>query len=201
MKPHISSKKASEKVGTILQMKISLLESNPIIWRRFLIPTDFNLAQLHEVLQLVMGWQNKHLYRFDINSQEYGEHKAEFEDETEIKSAPQFTLSDIAGKSERFVYSYDFGDDWQHEVVIEKSFKYDENYNYPICIGGENACPPEDCGGISGYEEFLRHLLDEDDGDHLDTKAWVGGFFDPKSFDPNRINQDHLWQKKWLGHH
>ena len=201
MKLHTSSKKTMEPTGTILQIKVSLLESYPLIWRRVLIPSDFNLSQLHEVLQIVMGWQNKHLYRFDINGQEYGEHEAEFEDEIEIKSAPQFTLSDVAGKSERFVYSYDFGDDWQHEVVIEKSFKYDENYNYPICIGGENACPPEDCGGVPGYVEFLKHLLDEDDGDHLDTKAWIGGFFDPKTFDPNRINQDHLWQKKWLGHH
>jgi len=199
--PHTSSKKAMKLTGTILQVKVNLVESNPLIWRRFLIPADFNLAQLHEVIQIVMGWQNKHLYRFEINDQEYGEHESEFEDEPEVKPASRFTLSDIANKAERFGYDYDFGDSWQHEVLIEKSFKYDETYTYPVCIGGENACPPEDSGGVPGYKEFLKHMLDEDDGDHLDTKKWVGGFFDPKTFDPNRINQDHLWQKKWLGHH
>ncbi|PIU00475.1 MAG: hypothetical protein COT74_05995 [Bdellovibrionales bacterium CG10_big_fil_rev_8_21_14_0_10_45_34] len=197
MNPHISSKKASKKSGTILQIKLNLLEAHIPIWRRVLLPASFNLQQLNEIFQMAMGWKNSHLYRFEINGEEYGDHEAEFEDEPEVKKAIHHTLSDIVGKTNRFLYFYDFGDNWQHEVLIEQNSKWDENYSYPVCIGGENACPPEDCGGSGGYEELLRQLADKNDEEHSSTKRWLGGFFDPRSFDPNRINHDHLWMKKW----
>ena len=155
---HISSKKASKKSGVIFQVKISLIDAHLPIWRRVLVPGLFNLKQFHEILQMAMGWDNKHMYNFEINGEEYGEHEAEFEGDKEVKKAWHYPLSDIASKSNQFIYNYDYGDDWRHEVHIEKDLKWDENYNYPVCVGGENACPPEDCGGILGYEERLKEF-------------------------------------------
>jgi hypothetical protein len=114
-----------------------------------------------------------------------------------LKRASDFSLSDALGRTDSFSYTYDFGDDWQHDLVIEKSFKWDENHSYPACIGGENACPPEDCGGIGGYYELLEKLRNPEDEEHLTMKQWIGGYFDPSTFDPNRINRDHLWTRKW----
>lgn len=178
-------------------MKVSLSETTPLVWRRILVPAAFTLTQLHDVLQVVMGWKNSHMFQFEIAGETYGTGEPEFEDESEIKQADHYKLSDALASTDQFTYVYDFGDNWRHEVVVEKGFKWDENHAYPACIGGESACPPEDCGGISGYFDFLEKFRNPADEEHLSTRRWVGGFFDPSSFDTNRINQDHLWSREW----
>ena len=187
-----TSKKSSEiSKQSILQLKISLLDSDPIVWRRFLVPANFTVFALHEVIQPVMGWQNSHLFNFEISGSRYGDPDSE-PDENE-KNAKHFKLCDVLKKVKNFQYVYDFGDDWQHEVVVEKVLKIEDNTNYPLCIGGENACPPEDCHGIHGYSEFLKVLKNPTHEDHEETKGWIGGYFDPTAFDPNIINREFLW--------
>ncbi|MGK5086156.1 plasmid pRiA4b ORF-3 family protein [Bdellovibrionota bacterium FG-2] len=193
---HTSSKKTSLKQGQVIQLKVSLRESDPLIWRRFIVPATMTLAKLHDVLQIVMGWQNSHLSRFEVNGVDYTDDEPEFKDEPEVK--PLSTkISDIAEQAETFLYLYDYGDGWEHEITIEKISKKDDCLHYPICIGGENACPPEDCGGMGGYYEKLEEYADEDNEGHESTKMWLGGYFDSTTFDPNRINRDMLWEKKW----
>ena len=197
-KPHVSSKKASmlKMQGQVIQLKVSLIESDPLIWRRIVVPANMTLAKLHGVLQMVMGWQNSHLSRFEINNEPYCNDEREFDDEPETK--PLTTkLGDIVEQAKTFLYIYDYGDNWQHEITVESISKVEEAMQYPVCIGGENACPPEDCGALSGYYEKLEEYFDKDHPEHESTKMWLGGYFDPKTFDPNRINRDMLWMKKW----
>jgi len=188
----ITNKKNNDSV---IQIKITLVESNPQVWRRVLIPLHFTLQQLHEVIQITMGWQNSHLYSFDISGVEYGEDLEDINEE--IKDAQKHKLSDILTDKKQFFYLYDFGDDWQHEIIIESILKKENNYNYPVCIAGQNACPPEDSGGIYNYQEILETLNNKNHEDHLEIITWLGGFFDPLTFDPNRINRDHLWMRDW----
>lgn len=180
----------------ILQIKISLMESNPLIWRRVLAPSDFTLKKFHDLIQIVMGWQNSHLHQFIVGDDLYSDNEPEFEDEPEVK--PTSTkLSKIISANKIFSYEYDFGDRWLHEIKIEKILPPEDSVHYPLCIGGENACPPEDCFGIDRYYKMLEDLNNPKNEEHLSTKTWLGGFFDPKSFDPNRINRDMLWMRRW----
>lgn len=188
--------KIRNKSEEVFQVKISLLESKPLIWRRVLVPSNFSLKKFHQVIQIVMGWQNSHLHLFLVDDVTYSEYELEFEDEPEAKPT-SIKLSKVFSVSNSFLYEYDFGDGWKHQVTLEKTLEHEHSYTYPICIGGENACPPEDCGGIRGYYSMLEELKNPDNGEHESTKTWLGGFFDPHSFDPNRVNRDMLWAKKW----
>ncbi len=180
----------------VMQIKISLLDSDPLIWRRVLVPDNFSLRKFHDVIQIVMGWQNIHHYHFLVGDTYYTPAGPEFDDEPNVR-LDTAKLSDVFTGTRKMIYEYDFGDGWLHKITLEKTIKPDESSNYPVCIGGENACPLEDCGGIFGYHSLVRRLNDPNDDDHDDAKSWVGGFFDPHSFDPNRINFDMLWTRKW----
>jgi hypothetical protein len=114
-----------------------------------------------------------------------------------VRDTSKYKLSETAKTTDRFIYEYDFGDGWRHQIQIEKIMMADERVNYPICLGGELACPPEDCGGTGGYANLLEQLKNPKDPEHDSSHTWVGGFFDPKSFDPNHINREHLWMKRW----
>lgn len=180
----------------ILQIKISLIDSDPLIWRRILIPSDFTLLKFHEVIQMVMGWRNSHLHQFLVGDEIYSDNLPEFEDEPDVLPTSA-KLSKIMSKTKNFIYEYDFGDGWQHEIKIEKVLRPDEAFTYPVCIDGANACPPDDCGGIGGYYQMMEELASPKNEEHHSTKRWFGGFFNPTSFDPNRINRDMLWMKRW----
>ena len=184
------------KSDDVFQIKISLLNSKPLIWRRVLVPSSLSLKKFHQVIQIVMGWKNSHLYQFLVEDVIYSEYEIEFEDEPEVKP-PTIKLSKVFSASKHFIYEYDFGDGWSHKVTLEKILPHEDSFTYPICIGGENACPPEDCGGLNGFYSMLEELKNPYHGEHQSTKTWLGGFFDPLSFDPNRINRDMLWEKRW----
>jgi hypothetical protein len=184
----------------ILQIKVTLIGSSPIIWRRILVPARLHLGKLHQILQSVMGWQTSHLHEFQIAGKRYSD--PEFNDfvlDEEHRSEDQATLklAQVAKVADRFEYRYDFGDGWRHELKIENILDPDPNFAYPICIGGEGACPPEDCGGIGGYVNLLAKLKDTEHPEYEEVLRWLGGFFDPKAFDPNHINREHLWRKRW----
>lgn len=173
------------------QFTISLRKIEPPIWRRIQVPASFTLAALHRVLQIVMGWQNCHLHSFNVGNEEYGVPSPEYDDfEMKMLDEKKMTLKKVIALSVReFTYEYDPGDSWQHSITLEKALEPDDTFHLPICLAGQRACPPEDCGGVPGYEAFLEALGDKDHEEHDDMKRWIGGYFDPESFDSNSVNR------------
>ncbi len=177
---------------TIYQLKVNLLETNPLVWRRFLVPSSITLHRLHLVLQETMGWTNSHLYRFQIGENEYAEPSPDNEFyELPFKDSKKVKLNKlVTEKGIKFQYEYDFGDSWLHELVVENILDTDSSKTYPLCLGGERACPPEDCGGTSGYAELLEIIRDPKHEQYQDMMTWLGGHFNPGSFDVNAVNKN-----------
>lgn len=177
-------------VDTVYQIKITLKDSEPPIWRRIQVSGDINLSRLHRVIQYVMGWENDHLHQFIINDKEYSSHAygpRDFMDET--LDADKFQLSQlIVSEGAKFLYQYDFGDDWEHVLVVEKILA-DQKINHPICLAGARACPPEDCGGIGGYENLLQVVRDPKHKEHKGYLDWLGSRFDPEALELDAINK------------
>lgn len=174
----------------ILQLKVSLHQSSPEIWRRILVDKGTTLFDLHHILQITMGWQNYHLYEFKINKQRFGIPNDDFEDAALI-DASQVKLEDVlTNDKQKFEYLYDFGDYWRHNIVYEKSLEDDGVSYYPVCTDGELSAPPEDCGGLGGYHHLIQVISSKDYPDHEDMVEWVGEEFDPNFFDKTMINEE-----------
>ena len=175
------------------QFKITLLETKPAIWRR-VQTCDCTLDDLHYLIQAAMGWTNSHLHQFDIKGERYGDPELlgdGFED-IEFADSTATKLSDIVpsdGKRFQFLYEYDFGDGWQHQILFEGSPAPDKTVKYPLCLEGERACPPEDVGGVGGYEDFLEAIGNPHHENHDDMLKWVGGKFDAEAFDVVAVNR------------
>lgn len=174
--------------GAVYQLRMTLIGSDPLIWRRVLV-RDITLARLSDFLIAVMGWQNYHLHIFTVGDERYSDPDPEWCD-PQLKDERSVKLSDIvaSGKSS-FVFEYDMGDSWQHEVVIERIGHPEEGRRYPVCVDGAFACPPEDVGGIGGFYEFIEAVADPAHPQHGHMIAWAGGGFDPEAFDLDKINQ------------
>ena len=177
--------------SAIYQIKVTLNDSEPAIWRRILVTGGTTLSMLHSVLQAIMGWSDYHLHGFTVAETEYGtpspdKHtfSREVADERRAK-----LLELVPGEGFSFSYAYDFGDNWEHELVVEKMLALEPGRCYPVCIGGEGACPPEDCGGIWGYYGLLAALRDPKHPEHEGLTEWVGGEFDPDEFDLEATNR------------
>ncbi len=176
----------------LYQFRIALNESDPPIWRRIQIK-DCTLDRLHEHIQTSMGWTNSHLHQFEINGERYGDPEllddgfADFHcvDSTVTKISQVVPKN---GNRFRFLYEYDFGDGWEHEVLFEGCLRAEKGVRYPLCLEGERSCPPEDVGGVWGYSEFLEALADSSHESYDDYKAWVGDF-DPEAFDAERATK------------
>jgi hypothetical protein len=173
----------------VLRLKVTLAEVEPAVWRRLLVPAEMTLAKLHSVLQAAMGWTNSHLHCFEVAGRRIGmvgveEDSPELEDERRVRDA-----SVLSGKGAKLVYQYDYGDDWEHLVEVEDVTGPDRRLSYPLCIAGARACPPEDCGGPFGYEELITALADPKHDEHDQVLTWLGGHFDPDSFDANAVNR------------
>jgi hypothetical protein len=168
----------------IYQVKITISEIEPPIWRRLHVPADASLAQLHGVIQASFGWLDYHLHQYIVDGQYLGVPDPEFAEEMpQMKDERDATLSDLLG-AKSIVYEYDFGDSWKHLIEIESVVASPEaGVTYPLCTGGERARPPEDCGGVSGYEDLLQILADPDHEEHRQMKTWVGKKFAPEKFD------------------
>ena len=173
----------------IYQLKITVMDLRPVIWRRIQVQDTVNLPQLHKVLQIVMGWENSHLYRFTVDRRRYLGKFDAFDDQHH--HASKVTLRLLLGEqgTQFFYYEYDFGDGWIHEVCEEKTQSPEPGKLYPVCVGGERKCPPEDCGGSHRYQEMLKALRDERDPDHASTVEWIGRDFDPEAFDADAVNR------------
>jgi hypothetical protein len=174
--------------GPIYQLKITLRDSKPPIWRRLQVREDMTLSNLHHTLQMAMGWTNSHLHQFVVGSACFGEPypEADFDpiDERRVR------LRQIVQRpKDKFIYEYDFGDGWTHEVVVEQFLPDESSVHYPRCLSGRRQCPPEDVGGFGGYAHFLQAIQDEAHPEHDEYLAWIGGPFDPDAFDVEAVNQ------------
>jgi hypothetical protein len=180
----------NKKAGKIYHLEIWLMDIEPRIWRKFAVRPYMRLDRLHMVIQKVMGWTNSHLHSFDAGGgvQYSYPHPGydmdnDFEDECEAK------LSDLVTRPrDRFIYEYDFGDCWQHIVELTAIEEAQENVRYPICLAGELACPPEDCGGPWGYSELLETLHGRENQEKQEMLECLGGNFNPEAFDIEVVN-------------
>lgn len=167
-----------------LQLRIELLEVEPTVWRRILAPEDITMADLAEILVAAMGWDNSHLHLFRVGDDEYGS-ADEDAPQDEIDES-EVTVTEALGAHERFAFDYDFGDGWEHDVIVEK--RSTSSVGFAECLQGENACPPDDVGGAGGYEDFLAALADPTHEEHDDYLKWIEGSFDPSRFDLDAVN-------------
>ena len=177
------ARRASPKA--VIQLRISLLDHTPTIWRQLLVPGEIKLSKLHSIFQAAMGWEGYHLHQFQIGGRSYGEPDEDIEDEDiedEDIDEDSVHFSELVEAPMRFSYWYDFGDNWRHEVVIESIEAVPQILKFAICVDGQRACPPEDCGGIGGFEEFLEAVSNPNHEEHLDYLQWIGHPFDPEEF-------------------
>jgi hypothetical protein len=171
--------------GDVFELRVTLRHVDPPVSRTLRVPAELPLSSLHEVLQTAFGWQNSHLHDFHVGDIRFG--MADVEDElfsVDERAAP---LGAVVRAKSRFVYLYDFGDDWEHDIVVER---VDSDGDASIrCIGGARACPPEDCGGPPGYAHMLEVLGNPDDAEHEEMKEWAPRRFDPEKFDLAAVNK------------
>ncbi len=173
----------------VYQMKVTLEDISPPIWRRIQVTSDTTLSNLHRILQILMGWSDYHLHEFVIDGVSYG--KPDKEDIFKVKNEKNVILNQVvSGERTRFTYIFDFGDFWCHKILIEKILPLEPDMRYPICIKGKRACPPEDCGGPGGYFEILKVIQDPNHPEHDEKLEWIGGSFDPEAFDIDEINRE-----------
>lgn len=176
----------------ICQLKVTLLGTSPPIWRRLLVLADLTLAQLHDVLQAAMGWEDGHMHEFSIGQRRFG--RPDPEDQLmgmpSAENERTVRLSGILGRvSSKVIYTYDFGDSWEHSIVLEKWLPIDPNATYPICTDGQLACPPEDCGGVPGFYDLVEALADPNHERYEEMLDWIGGDFDPQAFSVDKVNK------------
>jgi hypothetical protein len=172
-------------------LRIELLDIEPLIWRRVRVARSVTLERLNEILQIVLGWQNSHLHEFRAGELTIGMKDVEELDEREdLQDESDWTLGELldTGVTE-FEYNYDFGDDWTHRIVLEPATRGGEPGPVPLCLAGENACPPEDVGGPVGYAQFLAAIADPEHEEHESYLRWIGGVWDSRGFDLNAINR------------
>jgi len=177
-------------------LKIRLLDIEPEIWRRFVVPYGISLDRLHDVIQIVMGWTDTHIYEFTIGKKRYTE-CPEFKDDGLV--CGRYRLGDlIKQKGRTFGYLYDFGDNWEHELTIEDSRYFDPELRLDIaCLDGARACPPEDVGGVPGYYNFCEILKDPDHEEYENHTEWIGGSYDSKKFDIDMVNWELMKYLNW----
>ena len=188
----------------IYQFKIALKEITPIIWRRIHVPTNYTFWDLHVAIQDSMGWFDSHLHQFSIKRPHA--HKFtkigipdedRFDDDIKILPGWEVDISSyFTALGVTALYKYDFGDSWEHDVVLEGLLIKEKNEKYPRCIDGERACPPEDCGGVDGYFHFLEAVLNPMHEEHKELLQWCGKKFDPNEFDPKSVRFDNP-KKRW----
>ena len=171
----------------IYQIKVTLRGSKPPIWRRLLVNAATPLDEMHDVLQMAMGWTDSHLHQFFARERRFGVPDPEWGDDDLVDESGVPLRSILTHRSDRILYEYDFGDGWEHTIELEKVLS--EDLDVPICLKGRRACPPEDVGGLWGYSEFLEAISDRSHPEHEEYREWIGGTFDAEQFDAGVVNQ------------
>jgi hypothetical protein len=163
----------------VLSLKVTLRDIKPPIWRRIVMPGTKNLYDLHMAIQVTMGWMDSHLHSFDVGGEQYGD-TATTDD---VADEARLTLNGLVKSGiSRLRYTYDFGDNWEHDILIEKAPPASGATAYPACVAGKRNCPPEDCGGTWGYAEVLEILADPSHPQYEEQREWIGEEFDPEAF-------------------
>ncbi|MCF6299877.1 MAG: plasmid pRiA4b ORF-3 family protein [Proteobacteria bacterium] len=178
--------------STIYQIQIALKGSKPKIWRRIQIPADLLLSDFHKILQTTMGWMNAHLHHFIQGDAFYTQKMADdpfWHDINNIDYKSVKVLDLLKMERQKIIYEYDFGDGWEHEIILEKILPVDDGIDYPICLEGKMNCPPEDCGGVWGYANMIDILAQPEHEEFNHYLEWVGKEFDPGYFDSAVVNQ------------
>jgi len=170
----------------VYQFKITLKDVEPAIWRRVQVESDITLRQLSCILQASMGWFGGHLHLFRLGGAEYSPPD---EDSEGITDDSKTVLGKLPAKDlKEFTYEYDMGDGWEHLLELEATLPPEPGKTYPFCLAGARACPPEDCGGVYGYEDFLKAIKDKKHPEHKEKLDWIGGHFDPEFFSLEETN-------------
>jgi len=188
----------------IYQFKIELKIIEPAIWRRIVVPATYSFWDLHVAIQDSMGWLDSHLHAFRIANPKTGNideigipNDDPFIDELIFLPGWELRISDyFIQPGDQCEYQYDFGDNWEHEVILEGVLLKEPKAKYPKCIGGARACPPEDCGGAHGYQEMLEIVRSPSHEEHKSMMEWLGGKYDPKAFNSNKVHFDNP-KKRW----
>ena len=173
----------------VYQLEVTLKDIRPPIWRRFLVPANITFYKLHQVLQIVMGWGDYHLFGFYIDKNIF----ISIPDPTapffNCLNAKRKKLNEYFEREEdKTRYLYDFGDSWEYEIKLKKILSVDQRMKHPVCIKGERGCPPEDCGGTGGYEDLLEIIMDPEHEEYEEKTCWLGDNFDTEGFDIDVIN-------------
>jgi hypothetical protein len=174
--------------NVIVQIKVKLLGvAKPPVWRRLQLGADTSLDHLHEILQAALGWENYHMHVFSFGDEEFGNPDPElgFSDERQV------TLGELIDLGARFRYTYDFGDDWEHEITVEDLLDADPDTHYPVLVAAKGACPPEDCGGPGGYANLKEILVDPNHDEHPDMLQWLG-LDNASEFDPAAVTSEDI---------
>ena len=184
-----ANRKKTAGPAPVFQLKVSLRGAKPPIWRRLLVPADFSLERLHETILSAFGWHGGHLHVFETAFGDFGRADRELGHRADTS----VTLEQVApGVKDKIRYTYDFGDDWVHDIVVERVLAPDPSTTYPRCVGGKRAAPPDDCGGIWGYEELVEVLTDPAHPEHKERLEWLGladsSQFAPDAFDLEAVN-------------
>jgi hypothetical protein len=165
--PEVTPSEPAAATNAILQVKVWLVGISPMVWRRVLVPATFTLRELHGVIQVAMGWEGIHLYDFQLRAARYGSWEV-------AASSPDVTLAALRfRKGARFIYEYDLNIPWRHEVRIEDRLEPEARKTYPVCTGGDGACPPEDCGGPGSFMDHRNDWFSFDALEDLETMADV----------------------------
>ena len=172
-------------MNKILKLRITILDIMPKIWREILIENDITFEELHKIIQIAFGWTNSHLYGFNINGTLFSVPDEEFESNNwDVNNK---ITEFLFFKGHKCIYTYDFGDNWEHEIEIIDILDR-ENIQYPKCIAGERNSPPEDCGSIPGYEEIIEALKNKNKSEYQDILDWLGDY-DPEKFNIDEVNK------------
>jgi hypothetical protein len=188
--------KESVMKKSVYQFKLALLGVEPSVWRRIQVPDTYTFYELHVAIQDAMGWLDCHLHAFRVRAPDTGDEVTIGFPDDEGFGPPflpgwELAISDFFhSKNSTAFYEYDFGDGWEHQIALEEVFPREAKVKYPRCLDGERACPPEDCGGVGGYENFLDIIGDPTHEEHEDMLEWIGGKFNPAAFDPKKIRFD-----------
>ncbi|MDF1513094.1 MAG: plasmid pRiA4b ORF-3 family protein [Anaerolineae bacterium] len=193
----------------IYQFKITLKGVKPSVWRRIQVPDTYSFWDLHVAIQDAMGWSDSHLHQFEIANPKTQENVLigitddDFDWSRATLRGWEAAITDYFTLDNRVAgYEYDFGDGWQHRIRLEAIKQADSELDYPRCVAGAQACPPEDIGGVWGYQDFVKIIRDPNDAQYQDFLEWVGGAFDPDYFDPEDVwfdNPEERWKFAFRG--
>lgn len=176
----------------IYQVIITIKEINPKIWRRLLVPSDMRLSDFHKVIQTSFGWTNSHLHQFIKNDTCYTRRMQDDDYWDELENVDYHNMkifSLLYSKREKMIYEYDFGDSWRHEIILEEILPPNEGFKYPLCLDGARSCPPEDCGGVWGYQNMMKILKKPKHEEYESYIIWLDGKFNSEYFNKDKVNK------------